>query len=200
MARKNKSLVRKKEILECFYQVIDQEGIENASFAKIAKLMDVNPSLLIHYFSNKEEMIIAMVDWLIERYQGDYMERLEAIEDPKDRLKFVIFGIFSKEWISLVDNNVFYAFYCQTYRNEQIRDRFQHMYGLFKDFLLDELKLCQSHKLIDPKLDLNLFADFLISLQEGNSYYQGLMKGNISGKATAEFHMAQVYKLLGWTK
>ena len=110
MARKNKSLVRKKEILECFYQVIDQEGIENASFAKIAKLMDVNPSLLIHYFSNKEEMIIAMVDWLIERYQGDYMERLEAIEDPKDRLKFVIFGIFSKEWISLVDNNVFLLF------------------------------------------------------------------------------------------
>lgn len=196
MARKNKSLIRKKEILECFYQVIDQEGLEGASFAKIAKLMEVNPSLLIHYFSNKEEMIIAMVDWLIERYQGDYMEKIEAIEDPKERLRFVIYGIFSKEWITLVDNNVFYAFYCQTYRNEHIRKRFQHMYVLFKHFLLDELKLCQENKVIDPNLNIDLFAGFLMSVQEGNSYFQGLLKGQIKGKETAEFHISQIFQLL----
>ena len=62
MGRKSKADVRKKEILEHFYIVLKQEGFENASIAKIANLMDVNPSLLIHYFKTKEEMVFAFVE------------------------------------------------------------------------------------------------------------------------------------------
>jgi len=53
MPRKNKANIRKREILEHFYEVLSNEGLEGASIAKIAKHMGVHPSLLMHYFKTK---------------------------------------------------------------------------------------------------------------------------------------------------
>jgi AcrR family transcriptional regulator len=49
--RKNQNAKpRKPEILEAYYQVIIQEGLEGASIGKIAKRLNIHPSLIIHYF------------------------------------------------------------------------------------------------------------------------------------------------------
>ena len=61
---------RKPEILENFYQVIIQEGIEGASFGKIARRMNIHPSLIIHYFKNKKNMTLALADFLVEKYEA----------------------------------------------------------------------------------------------------------------------------------
>ena len=60
MGRKSKAAVRKREILEHFYNILKEEGLEKASIAKVAKRMAVNPSLLIHYFKTKEAMTVAL--------------------------------------------------------------------------------------------------------------------------------------------
>ena len=55
--RKNKNADhRKPEILESYYQVMIQKGIEGTSISKIAERLDIHPSLIIHYFKNKENM------------------------------------------------------------------------------------------------------------------------------------------------
>ena len=52
--RKNlKAEIRKPEILENYYQVLIEEGFEGVSIAKIAKRMNIHPSLIIHYFKTK---------------------------------------------------------------------------------------------------------------------------------------------------
>jgi len=52
---KDKADIRKYEILVHFQHVFAKQGFEVASIAKIAKKMDVHPSLLTHYFSTKKE-------------------------------------------------------------------------------------------------------------------------------------------------
>lgn len=53
--RKNQTAeTRKPEIFENFYQVIIAEGIEGASIGKIARRMNIHPSLIIHYFKTKK--------------------------------------------------------------------------------------------------------------------------------------------------
>ncbi|MEZ4851774.1 MAG: TetR/AcrR family transcriptional regulator [Bacteroidia bacterium] len=59
MGRKSKAKIRRQEILSHFYEVIIEEGFEGASIGKIAKRMEVNPSLLIHYFSTKMLWLLA---------------------------------------------------------------------------------------------------------------------------------------------
>lgn len=197
MGRKSKSEERQKEILAAFYQTVQQVGIEKASIARIAKRIDVNPSLIIHYFKNKEEMESAMVDSLLVKFQGDFLPAVEELENTSDKLKLTIFGIFSLEWLHKVDPAVFYSFYIGIFRNEELRQKFQNMYSVFADYLEKLLHQAKEEGVIPAHIQPREFATMLVSMQEGNTYYQFLMKGKINGRAVAEHHVAMLYKMLG---
>ena len=87
MGRKSKAEERKLEILQHFYEVIKEEGFENASIAKIAKSMEVNPSLLIHYFNTKEDMILELVDFLLNRYESMFLQQIQRLQHLPTRLR-----------------------------------------------------------------------------------------------------------------
>ena len=126
MARpSDKAEIRKKEILENFYAVLAEEGLEGASMAKIAARMGIHPSLIIHYFSNKEEMIVALVDHMLAMYEEAFLPKLREIDDPEIRLETTIDAIFGMDWARLVDGGVFYACYSLSYRNDRVRESFR---------------------------------------------------------------------------
>ena len=86
--RKNQSAeLRKPEILENYYQVLIQEGLEGASIGKIADRLNIHPSLIIHYFKTKERMKLALVDLLVEKYNAPAFLSLEHIKDDEERFK-----------------------------------------------------------------------------------------------------------------
>ncbi len=197
MGKEEKKVAKQQEILKAFYLTVQSHGFENASMARIAEILDIRPSLILHYFSSKESMVVAMVDSIIQQYQGDFLPLIRNIQDPKERLRKLVFGIFSLEWISKVDNGVFYSFYACGFQNQEIKNKFQVMYETFKTILVEELQMGLDEGVINENINPDLFADFLISIQEGNTYYQGLMRGKIRGKVTADHHMEQIYFLLG---
>ena len=63
MGHYQKAEIRKPEILENYYQVLLEEGFEGTSIGKIARRMDIHPSLIIHYFKNKENMKHSKLTW-----------------------------------------------------------------------------------------------------------------------------------------
>jgi len=91
---REKAEVRRREIIENFYEVLKEEGLEGASLANIANRMGVYPSLLVHHFSNKEEMVMELVDYITSRYEEVFLPKLEGIEDPEQRLSGIIDSIF----------------------------------------------------------------------------------------------------------
>ena len=72
MGRKSLKPIRQKGIIKAFYQVARKEGLENASIAKVASVLDVNPSLVIHYFKTKQELIHGLIEYILERYRLIY--------------------------------------------------------------------------------------------------------------------------------
>jgi AcrR family transcriptional regulator len=110
MARKaDRAPIRKQEILEHFYEVLAAEGIEGASNAKIARHMDVNPSLIYHYFSSREEMIVELVRYITERYARAFGPRIEQVTDPDRRLHAILDTLFSRDWVQFIDMGAFYS-------------------------------------------------------------------------------------------
>lgn len=175
MARKSdRAQVRKREILENFYQVLTIEGLEGASIAKIAARMDIHPSLIIHYFSTKEEMIGELVEHMLARYEETFLPRLMEIEDPRRRLEATIDAIFGVDWTRLVDMGAFYACYSLSYRNEKVRKSFQKMYSRLREILVAGITDLMQRDLI-VKADPGKLADLVISLLEGYDFYRGLM-------------------------
>jgi AcrR family transcriptional regulator len=173
--RSDKAELRRREILENFYEVLKEEGLEGTSIAKIAARMDIHPSLIIHYFSTKEEMIVALVDSILEKYEETFLPVLQEIEDLEERLEATIDAIFGLDWARLVDAGVFYACYSLSFRNQRVKDSFQRMYSRLREIMIEEITALMDKNVI-LKADAGMLADLVITLLEGYDYYRGLME------------------------
>lgn len=165
--RKNKgAALRKPDILESYYQVLIQEGIEGASIGKIAERIGIHPSLIIHYFKNKENLKLELVDLLIEKYESPDMINFDHIEDDEERFDALISMLFSFKWSRTVDPSVHFGFYYLSLRNEQIMERFQVMFKWLRDYLADRLSEFNAKGVIRVQ-DATKAADYIVTLMEG---------------------------------
>jgi AcrR family transcriptional regulator len=131
-------------MLEAYYQVLLDEGLEGASIGKIAKRIDVHPSLLIHYFGTKEQMTIELVDYLLEVYYTTYGEKLEAIEDPVDRLRAILDTFFSVSYQQLLPESVFYACFYLSLRHPAVRSAFANLHQVEQELLEKTIAECMA--------------------------------------------------------
>ena len=165
--RKNKSAaLRKPDILESYYQVLIQEGLEGASIGKIADRIGIHPSLIIHYFKNKENLKLELVDLLIEKYESPAMIDFDHIEDDEERFHALISMLFSFKWSRTVDPSVHFGFYYLSLRNEKILERFRVMFKWLRDYLADQLTDFNNKGVIQVK-DATKAADYVVTLMEG---------------------------------
>jgi AcrR family transcriptional regulator len=171
MGRKSKSTIRRREIMESCYQVIARKGLEGATLKQIGKEMGVSPSLLMHYFASKEEMILALVDYMVERMDRTYHQAIKQTKSAKERLALYIDKNFDFEIPQSVEDKVFYGSFYLALSDERIRARFRLMYehdhkmivGLIKDYM-GETGI--------ENLDPDLLAIQLISTIEGFYLYR----------------------------
>ena len=49
-----------------FYKLAKKEGLENASMAKTAEIIDMNPSLIVHYFKTKEYLVYGLIEYILD--------------------------------------------------------------------------------------------------------------------------------------
>lgn len=87
---------RKQEIIEEFYRVIIEDGLEKASLVNIARRLSVSPSLLIHHFKNKDELILSLIDFIIKRYIGAFLKIIQDIHDKKERILAIIDVVYPR--------------------------------------------------------------------------------------------------------
>lgn len=175
MARKpDNAPARRREILEHFYEVLKSESIEGASNAKIASHMNINPSLIYHYFASKEEMIVELVQYLTAQYREAFGPVVDQVSNPEERLEVAIDMLFSRDWVQFIDMGVFYSCYALSFRNESVRRSIQGMYLELRRLLADEIgALIEAGVIAGAEPDM--LADAVIAVLEGYDYYRCLM-------------------------
>lgn len=175
MGRKSLKAVRQKEIIKVFYKVAKKEGLENASIAKTAKAMDINPSLIMHYFSTKEDLIYGLIDYIMDKYLLIYRVNLSTEKDPKSALLGVIDNIFSKKWNTLFDDGVSYSCFSLTFRDKRIRRKYKLLLDTLRKTLEDLIISCNEMEIIEVT-DPAHTADLIFVLVDGAYYYLSLVE------------------------
>ncbi|WP_134087733.1 TetR family transcriptional regulator [Olivibacter sp. XZL3] len=198
MGRKSIKDTRKQEIIQSFYKVSKKIGYNNTSIAKVAKEMDINPSLIIHYFATKEDLKNALIDYLLERYllifkidhEKDY--GLEELHQIVDRL-------FSKKWNKLFDDSLFYDFYAESFRNKKIKRKYIRILDSLRSALtivLTKLNEQQLLKLTDPSHTADLIFIFL----DGAYFYLSLVEDKALIEKRLTQYKEEIYDLLGLSR
>lgn len=194
MGRKSKAKIRQKEILSHFYDVIIDEGFEGASIAKIAKRMDVNPSLLIHYFSTKDAMVVGLMDHIVSTYSAQLFPDFSKVNDPKERWEDVVDVSSRIQWDRIMNNTVFFSFYTLALRMPEIKKRFTELYDGIRNTLSDEIAHANQQGVIDienPALE----AEKLISLIEGHNFIYSIKEEEVDMDKRAEALKKRIYSL-----
>ena len=187
--------IRKPEILENYYQVLIKEGFEGASINKIARRMNIHPSLIIHYFKTKENLTIELADLLIEKYEAPEFLKFDHIQDLEERFQLMIDTIFSFEWSRTIDPGLHFGFYYLSFRNAKIRKAYEKMLQHFRDYLVHELELYREKGIVKAK-NAKMAADTIVTLMEGLEFHAHFLSGGQTFEKYADYTKHLVVSML----
>lgn len=173
MGRKSIKEARRKEIVKVFYRIAKKEGLENVSIAKIAKVMDVNPSLIMHYFRSKKDLVGSLIDFLLDRWLQIFDK--EALTKPASRetLLEMINNLFSRKWNVLFDDRVSYSCYSLVFRNKKIRTKYKSVLDSLHQTLAQFIEKCRKENILDTD-DPVFTSRVIFALVDGAYYYLSL--------------------------
>lgn len=174
MGRKSLKEVRKKEIIKVFYNLARKNGLENTSIAKIAAKMEMNPSLIIHYFQTREDLVYGLIDYILDKYKLIYKVSAANAADPKKALLEIISNIFSKKWNALFDDGLFYGCYAMTFHDPKVRDLYKKLLDSLRDLLIGHIEQCRQDGVLDVE-DVETAADNIFVLIDGAYFYLSLV-------------------------
>jgi len=189
MGRKSLKESRQREIIKAFYKLAKKEGLENASIAKAAALLDVNPSLVMHYFETKESIIYGLIEYILDKYLLIYQLPEEYKDSPRKSLLKVIDNVFSQKWNVLFDDSVSYSCYALAFRNKTIKEKYKKLLDTLRQNLAALIAECKEQGILDVK-DPKLTADIIFVLVDGAYYYLCL----VTDKKEYERKLAQYKK------
>lgn len=173
MGRKSLKEFRQKEIIKAFYKVGKKEGLENASIAKTAAMIDVNPSLVMHYFKTKEQLIYGLVEYILDKYLMIFTVPSSLENDPRKKLLTVIDNIFSNKWNLLFDDSLSYGCYSLSFRDNVIKEKYKALLDTLRQNLTTVIKDCKQAGVVNVQDAANA-ADLIFVLVDGAYYYLSL--------------------------
>ncbi len=198
MGRKSIKEARQLEIVKVFYRVAKKEGLENSSIAKIAKVMDINPSLIIHYFKTKDDLTLALIDFILQKYLMMFqMDKLQN-KEPIDGLRMLIDDLFSRKLNKLFDDGLFYSCYALTFRDQAVRGKYKTITNALRETLANNIQAAADSGLITVSSS-RIAADVIFALIDGAYFYLSVAATKADFEERLSTYRLEAYRLLQLT-
>lgn len=189
MGRKSIKNARQKEIITAFYKLAKKEGLENASIAKTAASININPSLVIHYFNTKEHLVYGLIEYILDKYLLIYQIPASYANNPKKALLKVIDNIFSHKWDRLFDDSVSYSCYALAFRDKKVKAKYKNLLDTLRLNLKKVIQEGNKQGVLSVK-DAGMAADMVFVIVDGAYYYLS----TVSNKSEYQKRLAQYKK------
>lgn len=154
------------EILYATYRSLATHGYADLTIKTIGEELGTSPSLVYHHFENKEELVLACLEFMLSRYQEHYVDRQgEAPAAGLDRLLEMASGRgladAESEFLALLVD-----LRSQAAHNDRFREHFTRSDAVFREHiaeLLGEAEMLETVALEDPDRS----AEFLFTVLLG---------------------------------
>ena len=164
MGRKSLAKQRRAQIIDAFYRCIKRDGLQNASTRRIAEEAGVKPSILHHYFKDRDEMVEELVKRVVDDMTARYAAEISRYKNPKTRFNKGVEFLFGPEMIS---------------DDERARDSFTMLYRRFRDAIVNLLIETDKSARLSPA-QIKELATMLVAIQDGISIQWDMDRKNVS--------------------
>lgn len=197
MGRKSLSSQRRAEIIDNFCKVAEEQGVESTSLGQVAKKMDINVSLILHYFKSKEDLLIAVCEHIMQQYSRIFCDFDKLTVVNKQLLKDLVDTLFSRSWNTLVDDSLFYGFYSMVYRYPVIKEAYRKIHRSLHDQLKEILDKANANGVISIENSFETAVD-IFTILDGWYYQMGMIDDEVFAEKRMESSKAMVYRLLNF--
>ena len=166
MGRKSMADTRRQEIIAAFYRCVNSEGLANASIRKIAAQAGVQPSVIHHYFKDRDEMIEHMVDYFSDTIFSDFIAKMRRHKDPESRFFKALEFMYSPGMINEEYSGFFLECCVEARRNPGVRATLARTFRRFRETIIaniDEMDMLGGLS----KQQKENYASMLIAIHEG---------------------------------
>lgn len=119
--------VRKRQIIAATMAVIHKDGINKASFGRIAREAGVAPALIQHYFDDKETLLLETFRAIYREFTSGLRRRLALAVTPEDRVTALMEAQIAPSVLTPESVNTWLAIYALI-RDFPLLQRIEHAY------------------------------------------------------------------------
>lgn len=95
MARMPIERIRRRELIDAAYPVLQQHGLAGATLARVAERAGVSKGIVLHYFANKDALIAGVMRFANAVLRDEVIALMKAATTPRERLQAIVDGNFS---------------------------------------------------------------------------------------------------------
>ncbi len=162
------SEARRRQIIDAAYQCFARKGFHQATMRDIYEEADLSPGAVYHYFSSKDEIIQASLDFDYRR-SLDLFSAAKESDDPLEALNDLFDFFFQglEEAAALDAGRVNVQSWGEALVNPPLLQTFQRVLDSYLDALSHIIRKAQESGQIDRSLDPSSVGQLLISLYYG---------------------------------
>lgn len=157
--------VRRDQLIRVVYKVMAREGVHRVPLSQIADEAGVSKGLLVYHFANKDSMVLAAMNWVLEATAQRIRDEISGIR-PDELLHNVLDAI----WIDPLANRDFFRFYLDGVEHKARSDHFSQ-FGQRNREIIDQLY----EEIISEGQDHNVFnvSDIPVAAIQMRSVIEG---------------------------
>ena len=127
MGRKNLAAKRREDILDAFEHCILERGIEGSSFQHIAQVLGMDRKIISHYFGNREALVDAMTQRIVDNYDSRMNEALANLTQSVGVIELVD-AFYGQQDTTEQTEILWVEIVAYATRSETVRDRLRQSY------------------------------------------------------------------------
>jgi len=130
MGRKSLKTERVTQILDAFERCMEKKGLESTTLDNVAEEAGVARRIIRHYVGNREALIQAAVDRIIDKFTHQVFEVIET-STSDNRFEFGLDYIFGKAFNELPVNKLVAALLPVSLHDERVQHAVKKIYDAF---------------------------------------------------------------------
>jgi len=125
MPRKLLAPQRREQIIEALFDCLADKGHESITVKDIASRANLHYGVIHYYFKSKEDIVSAMADSIIAKYEQLLVDRIQPIPSASEKLRVAIDFLVEEFIFNRRLNRVFYNLVQMAYERKAIRAALQ---------------------------------------------------------------------------
>lgn len=124
---------RRRTLIEGALRSLAEHGVSGTTVSRISKAAGASRGLLGHYFTNKDDVMVAALEYLFGRISLAVRDKVEATEGATAKLLAVPASLFCATTFTELNRTAFLALWHETRFNEKVRAANRRLY---RDYII----------------------------------------------------------------